>query len=301
MQTLAQLKPGDCVELIAPASRCTDSRIKAMQDLCASWGLHCIIEPSIFGDDLLFANDDEARFKALKYALERKDTQAIFCVRGGYGSGRLIPALTKMSPPPSNKLFVGMSDITALHLYLQQAWQWPVILGAAAPDQVCDDSIRSLKAILFGEVAQVQMQGMPMNALAEKDVSIDASSLTGGNLCLVQTSIGTPWQMQARGKIIFLEEVGERAYRIDRMLEHLRQANLFEGAVAIIFGDCLEGTEPDGSSLINPVLERFASQCQIPVIRIEGIGHGRTNRPLVLGAPARLKLGEVVKLSIAFS
>ena len=298
MQTLPRLKPGDCVELIAPASRCTDSRLRSMEALCASWGLRCIIEPSIFGDDLLCANTDEARFKALKYAFEREDTQAVFCVRGGYGSGRLIPALTTMSPPPSKKLFVGMSDITALHLYIQQAWQWPVILGAAAPEQVCAESIQSLKAILFGEVAQVQMQGIPMNALAEADLSIDALSVTGGNLCLVQTSIGTPYQMQARGKIILLEEVGERAYRIDRMLEHLRQANLFEGAVAIIFGDCLEGNEADGSSLIDPVLERFASQCDVPVIRIEGVGHGHTNRPLVLGASATLRLGKTVQLSI---
>lgn len=298
MQKLRPLKPGDRVELIAPASRCTSARLEAIKTMCESWGLVCVIEPSLFGDDLLCANDDEARFKAFRHALMREDTQAIFCVRGGYGSARLIPALTSVSKPPVHKLFVGMSDITALHLYIQQVWDWPVILGSASPDQVSDASIQSLKSILFAETAQVQRFGVPMNALASEDLSIDASAVTGGNLCLVQASIGTPWQMQAEGNIIFLEEVGERGYRIDRMLEHLGQAGLFDGAKAIIFGDCLEGEEPDGSSLIDRVLQRFASNCDIPVVRMEGIGHGHTNWPLVLGARTTLQLGETVELNI---
>jgi muramoyltetrapeptide carboxypeptidase len=298
MQKLQPLKPGDRVELIAPASRCTSARLEAIKTLCESWGLVCVIEPSLFGDDLLCANDDEARFNAFRHALLREDTQAIFCVRGGYGSARLIPALMGVSKPPVHKLFVGMSDITALHLYLQQAWDWPVILGCAAPDQVSDASIQSLKSILFGETAQVQRVGVPMNASAREELSINAPCVTGGNLCLVQASIGTPWQMQGADKIIFLEEVGERGYRIDRMLEHLRQAGLFNRAKAIIFGDCIEGEEPDGSSLIDPVLQRFASHCDIPVVRMEGIGHGHTNWPLVLGARTTLHLGETVQLHV---
>jgi muramoyltetrapeptide carboxypeptidase len=296
MQNLPILKPGDTVEIIAPASRCTDKRLAAIKELLSSWQLNCIVEKDIFGDDLLCANSDEARFKALKNALQRRDTKAIICARGGYGSMRLIPELMKMSPPESLKLFVGMSDITALNLYFQQQWHWPTIHGAAAPDVFSSESIASLKDILFGEVKQVAFEGKSLNTLAEKELTLE-SSVTGGNLCLVQTSIGTNWQLDAKQKIIFLEEVGERGYRVDRMLEHIRQAHLFKDAAAIVFGDFLEGEEPDGSSLINPVLKRFAEHCDIPVVQIVGIGHGHINFPLILGTSAKLKLGRQVKLT----
>lgn len=137
---------------------------------------------------------------------------------------------------------------------------------------------------------------MPLNTLAEKSHTLHAS-VTGGNLCLVQTSLGTNWQVDARKKILFLEEVGERGYRIDRMLEQLQQANVFKGTRAIIFGDFLEGEEPDGSSLVNPVLKRFAQRLDLPVIQIKGIGHGHVNFPLPLGTKATLQLGDDIKLT----
>ena len=296
MQNLPTLKPGDTVEIIAPASRCTDERLTAIKELLASWQLNCIVDNAIFGDDLLCANSDEVRFKSLKNALYRPDSKAIICARGGYGCMRLIPELNNITPPKTLKLFVGMSDITALHLYFQQQWHWPTIHGATSPDVLSKESITSLKDILFGNVQQVSFVGTPLNTPAEKELKLE-SRVTGGNLCLVQTSIGTSWQMDAKQKIIFLEEVGERGYRVDRMLEQLRQAQLFKDATAIVFGDFLEGEEPDGSSLIQPVLERFAQHSTIPVIQLSGIGHGHINFPFMLGTRATLELGRQVKLT----
>lgn len=295
MQQLPVVKPCDQVEIIAPASRCTDKHLYELKEILESWQLHCIISDEIFGNDLLCANTDAIRGKLLKSALYNPDTTAIICARGGYGSLRLIPELAKLSPPSSPKLFIGMSDITALHLYIQQEWQWPTLHGALALDKFSPESIASLQAILFGKVDQVEFTGIPLNTLAEKNQLIEAT-LTGGNLCLVQTSIGTSWQLDARNKIIFLEEVGERGYRIDRSLEHLSQAHIFQDAAAIILGDFTEGNEPNGESLIMSVLKRFAQNCKIPVIKIEGIGHGYTNYPLPLGTKSKLQLGKDPKL-----
>lgn len=297
MHHLPILKPGDSVEIIAPASRCSDTQLASLRALLESWQLNCLVADDIFGKDLLCANTDDARFEHLLNAIQNPKTKAIICARGGYGSMRLIPALARVSQPLDTKIFVGMSDTTALQLYFQQHWQWPTIHGALLPDKFSKESIDSVKSIFFGEVKQVEFtQLIPLNTLATEKAVIHAS-VTGGNLCLVQAGIGTTWQMDGRDKIILLEEVDERGYQVDRMLEHLRQAALFSGAKALIFGDFLGGEEPDGSSLINPVLQRFAKACDIPVVQIKGIGHGYTNFPIPLGTGARLQLGHELKLS----
>lgn len=292
------LKPGDQVAVLAPASRCSDKRLAEISELLSSWQVHCLIDEDIFGDDLLCANTDEMRFKALKNALLNPDIKAIICARGGYGSMRLIPALRQISPPDLPKLFVGISDITALHLYLQQQWQWPTIHGVLAKENYSPESIASLKSLLFGTVEPLRLSGRALNDRAMQDQRIEAD-IIGGNLCLVQTSIGTSWQIDGRNKIILLEEIGERGYRIDRMLEHLQQARVFQNAAAVLFGDFLEGKEPDGSSLIQAVLERFAQHCPIPVLQIPGIGHGYVSAPIPLGTRVHLQLGEQIVLHYA--
>lgn len=297
MKQLPVLKPGDLVELIAPASRCTDSQLLELKELLESWQLNCIVKDDIFAADLLCANTDEARFEHLKNALLHPESKAIICARGGYGAMRLIPQLNTVQAPTQAKIFVGMSDTTCLQLYLQQHWGWPTIHGAAAPDRYSAESIAALKALLFAEVEQAEFTNLkPLNEQAKQDRAIE-SSVTGGNLVLIQTGIGTNWQMDGRDKLILLEEIGERGYRVDRMLEQLRQANILKGAAAILLADFLGGDEPDGTSLIQPVLQRFAERCDIPVVQMKGIGHGRTNYPIPLGTNARLQLGAAISLT----
>lgn len=135
MRKLPVLSVGDCIEIIAPSSRSTDKQLFELKELLESWGLNCIVQKDIFAKDLLCANTDEMRLKHLKNALQNSQTKAVICVRGGYGSARLISKLADIHPPESNKIFVGISDVTCLHLYLQQHWGWPTIHGAAAPDK----------------------------------------------------------------------------------------------------------------------------------------------------------------------
>lgn len=296
MKKLPILKAGDNVELIAPASRCSEQLLSDIKALLTSWQLNCIVADDIFGDDLLCANSDAKRFQALKRALLNPDTQAVICARGGYGSMRLIPELEKITPPASPKLFMGMSDITALNIFLEQKWHWPTIHGALALDKFTPEAINEMQSILFAEKQQMTYVAKPLNDAAKKHHTVQAV-ITGGNLCLVQTSIGTTWQLSGRDKIIFLEEISERGYRIDRMLQHLQQARILKDAVAIVFGDFIEGNEPDGTSLVQQVLERFALTCDIPVVQIKGVGHARENLPLPLGTPATLELGNQAKLT----
>lgn len=296
--TISPLVPGDQVEIIAPASSCSEMRLNKLVTLLESYQLKCHVDENIFGEDLLCANTDVYRFKALERCLFSSDIKAIICARGGYGSMHLLPYLADLPRPPQWKWFVGMSDITALHLHFNQKWHWPVIHGTMSCDVASLESIQAVKSILFGEVAQVIFQAQGNNKAAQQTHLIKAP-IVGGNLCLVQASLGTPWQINTKNKIIFLEEVSERGYRIDRMLEQLKQAGIFKDAAAVVLGDFLNGDEKEGGSYVEPVLSRFAAESMIPVVRIQGAGHGYVNTPFCLGVTATIQCSDnLIKLTI---
>jgi muramoyltetrapeptide carboxypeptidase len=120
---------------------------------------------------------------------------------------------------------------------------------------------------------------IPMNTQAQKITTL-SGRVVGGNLTIVQTSLGTPWQLKVKDKILFFEEVNERGYRIDRILTHLQQAQFFNGVKAVLLGDFVKGEEPDGTTLIWEVLNRFAANSPFSVFKLPGCGHGRQNYPI---------------------
>jgi muramoyltetrapeptide carboxypeptidase len=288
------------IDIIAPSSTVSTNDLHTIRDMLLAWGLTPHIPDTLLGADLLCANTDEQRFEHLKNALFNETSDAIWCVRGGYGCTRLLPALAKLTPPKRQKLLIGCSDITALHIFLQQQWGWATLHapGAkqAALGEISDADILAVKNFLLQD-AQSQNDNLlfnyplvPLNTPAQKFIQI-TSTITGGNLCLIQASIGTFWQINPRHKILFLEEVNERGYRIDRMLTHLQQAGILEGLDSLLLGDFIGGEEPSGKSLVEPVLQRFADSCPYPVLRCRGIGHGFENHPMMLGTPITLKPG----------
>ncbi len=288
---LPYLNAGDVVEIIAPASRCTHAQLSGLQELLRQWDLRPQVAADIFGDDLLCAHDDAHRLHSLYKALSNPYSKAVLCARGGYGSMRLIPELLKLPKPETPKLFIGLSDITALHLFLMQHWGWPVIHGGITIDKTLPTSIVRLKDLIFAPDKKIIKTDLsPMNQNAAEFAQITAK-LTGGNLCLVQTSLATPWQIKAENCILILEEVGERGYKVDRMLAQLEQAGVFSQVKAILLGDFSAGEEADGSSLVEPVLKRFAESCSVPVLRIQGFGHNAHNDPLILGTEILLTTG----------
>lgn len=300
------LQAGDIVDIVAPSSappyKEMKGVIKAAEKTLRSWGLIPRIPTNLFGDDILCAHTDAQRFKFLKDALYNNKSSAVWCLRGGYGSTRLIPNLAALPTPKQCKIFIGMSDITALHILLQQKWHWPTLHGPSTNQvsmkRVHTENIRDLKAILFGKETSLDyLNLLPLNSAAKKRQDIQAP-LIGGNLCLIQASLGTPWEMNANNKILFIEEINERGYQVDRILQHITQVGVLRGVKAILFGDFIQGNEPNGKSLIGPVLLRFAKECNFPVLRCSGIGHGHYNRPLPLGTPALLQLKKQSSLTV---
>ena len=287
------LKPGAIVDVIAPAGGCSLEILAKIKTFLISWNLRPRLATDLFGPDWLCANDDDHRFKQLHAALVNQSSSVVWCLRGGYGSTRLLPALMKVDIPAYTKLFIGFSDITALHIFLQQTWHWQTLHGPSLTQivqkKIDSASIEQCQQIIFGRLQKVTFELEPLNQTARASRSI-VSSLIGGTLSLIQTSLATNWQILTNDKILFLEEVNESAYRVDRMLNHLEQAGILSKVTALLFGDFIITHSPQQQALTASILQRFAEQQSFPVLRCRGIGHGCTNYSLPLASKTILNL-----------
>jgi muramoyltetrapeptide carboxypeptidase len=247
------------------------------------------------------SNDDEYRFNNLAKALLAEDSKAVWCIRGGYGSARIIPKLNNIAVPTNSKLFIGFSDITALHIFLNQQWGWCTVHGKVLQqfsEQHCDEASKEqMKSLLYGTQQLIYNDLQPLNEAAKQRNLPITSTITGGNLCIVESSIGTSWQLEPTGKILFLEEENERGYRVDRSLEHLLQAGLLKGVEAIILGEFIGGEESNGCNLVQNALQRFALNLPIPVLSYNLIGHGTSNQPLPLGTKSTITFSNKINLT----
>jgi muramoyltetrapeptide carboxypeptidase len=290
------LVEGDVVDIIAPASSSSVEGLHKGLQFLEGWGLVPRMSPQIFGNDVICANTDENRFDQLKEALLTEDSHAIWCVRGGYGANRLVPELAKLRKPKGPpKLFMGFSDITTLHVFLNTQWGWPTVHGPMIDrigrGLILEPQIKELHDIYFGDEAKVTFSGLkPMNQAARVSKMI-RGPVTGGNLMTLQSVIGTAAPWKTRGKVVFLEEIDERGYRVDRLLEHLNQTGHFAGAKAIVLGEFLGGAETDGSNRVPQVLKRFAESLSIPVMTGIQAGHGDLQRPIPFETDAVLTTG----------
>lgn len=295
------LAPGDTIDIVAPGFRCPVENLERGLEFLRQAGLRPRVPADLFGPDLLCSNSDAQRFTQLRRALMARDSRAVWCVRGGYGAIRLIQRLRACAVPRTPKLFVGYSDATTLHWLLNQHWRWPSLhgplldrLGSA---QYPDSQRQELLDTLFGAQSQVCFANLtPLNPAARRRRTLD-SRVFGGNLTVLQSMLGTPLQRTPKG-ILFLEDVGERGYRIDRMLEHMSQAGLLKRLDAIVFGSFIGGNETDGANLGPQVLNRFAQNQSIPVFSGVQAGHGEHQRPLFLRAAAQLVCGATPSLTI---
>jgi muramoyltetrapeptide carboxypeptidase len=295
------LAPGDVIDVVAPGFRCTPEQLAAGIEFLKRRGLVPRVPANLFGEDLLCANTDAQRFAQLRKALYARDSRAIWCVRGGYGAIRIIERLQALRPPRRAKLLIGYSDATTLHQLLNLFWGWPSLhgplldrLGSAA---IPDEERVELDGVLFGGAPLTKFAKLvPLNAAARRRQRI-VSRLTGGNLTVLQSTLGTALQRRPAA-ILVLEDIAERGYRIDRILEQLRQAGVLRNLKAIVLGTFLGGAEADGSNLGPAVLERFARTLAIPVLAGMDTGHGPYQRPVFLHTRAELQCGTDAHLTV---
>lgn len=295
------LLPGDVVDIIAPASAATVDKTEAGIKWLKQQGLVPRFSERMIDTDVFFAAPLHEQWEQLEKALY-SDSKVIWCLRGGYGSMRLIPLLEKIKIPPQPKLLIGFSDITALHLYFNQKWNWPTLHGRTIsqlhPDWEMNEEQAQLVDLLFGKREEIVFNNLvAMNEAAKVQQEIKAP-VVGGNLRILQSSLGTPWEVDTKDKILFIEDVAERGYSVDRMLEQLYQANITNlNLKALLIGDFTEGFEKNGKDLVQVALKRFAERVNYPVISGLPCGHAKnSNAPLPFNTDSTLFLGPAPRL-----
>ena len=280
-QPPAALRPGDRVAVIAPASGFDrESFERGLTLLGARYRTE--YTEGVFERERYLAGSDARRLRELRAALDNPQTRAVFCARGGYGATRLLAALG--DPPPLNKLLVGFSDITALHLWLQShrriSIHGPVLTQLP---RLPLESRDRLFALLESPTPPPALRGTAtyVSGIAE-------GPLLGGNLSVLTRLLGTPFMPALEGALLLLEDQGERPYRLDRMWTHLMLAGTFKRVRGIVLGSFTNCEEEKADYRSSELLRELALATGVPCAAGFPIGHGDQNEALPLGARARL-------------
>lgn len=303
MITPTYLKPGDTVVLIAPARSVSKIDIESFECWVSAngWELECA--PNLFCTYHQFAGTDEQRCDDLAWALSHPTAKAIFTARGGYGSMRTLASLeskvvnldqwlSKQTP----KWFVGFSDMTTIHLWLNKN-EWASIHGPVATQWGqkhlwVKANVDGLQGVLMG-----QSTSLPVKREQVNSGKAFSGQLVGGNLSLLYAALGTPLQPNTVGKVLLIEDLDEYLYHIDRMLRSCKAAGLFEGIEALVVGsmiDMKDNATPFGRTpreMITEALGDFG----FPMLFDVEIGHDQRNHAVKLGCDITFDLSNLTQ------
>ena len=286
------LKKGDTIMILSPAGRIKDkSSIEPGIKLANHWGLVVFFGNHMLSQDHTFAGSDAQRTEDLQKALDNPSIKAIWAARGGYGAIRIIDDLDFSKFTENPKWIIGYSDITVLHNKIHDLGfqtihgQMPLTLDLEDPVQ--KQSIISLRKALFGKKLSYKLDSSKFNRLGESK-----GQVVGGNLSIVYSMLASNSDLDMNGKVLFIEDVGEALYHIDRMMISLKRAGYFKNCRGLIVGDFrLKKNEGNsfGKTLEDIVLEAVEGT-DFPVIFNFPAGHLDDNRAIIIGDYVTLKV-----------
>ena len=288
------LQPGDTVGIIAPASNIKFDLLEAGCDTLRRLGYKPFYFDSILEKDLYFAGSTERRARELDEMFARDDVRAIVCARGGYGANYLLQTLNLGNIKAHPKIFVGYSDITSLLTYITDSiglvtFHGPMVTrDFGNPDGV---DLVSWEAALSG-ASPWEVNFGPGSGAKPLRPGSGEGILYGGCLSMLVASLGTPYEIQTAGTILFIEDMAEKPYQIDRMLMQLKLAGKFAGVRGIVFGEMLDCVQKkdQGYTLENVVL-RIVGDLGVPLAYGLRSGHvSRENVTLPIGVRAELQV-----------
>jgi len=297
------LKKGDLVDVVCLASAASFAEFREVKKLLNKNGLEarfCNAEEILVTKkplNLLPHASAKIRFEQLRFALENKESKAVWCIRGGYGSAEIIPLLEKSAKIAQSKAFIGFSDITSLAIFLNQKWNWQIIYGPMlvqlAFNKVADKSKKTIFDLVFGKKNSLEYKIKNLSEKKSEPLNL-SGELVGGCLSLIATHFATANEIEWKNKILFLEDIDETAEKIDRYFWQLIQIMLNKKSFpkAILLGNYSQGvTKNYQKEIIQITLENFAKKLQeirlkIPVLlETSGcLGHSQNIMPLIIGA-----------------
>ncbi|MEO1653376.1 MAG: LD-carboxypeptidase [Bacteroidota bacterium] len=286
----AFLCPGDQVNIVAPAKRVSQQEMTMAIQILESWGLKVVLGRNLYKTHNQFAGTDLERAQDLQDALDDPQAKAIICARGGYGTIRIVDGLNFEKLIAFPKWLIGFSDITVLHCHLHNMGVKSIhgIMPLLFPKQT-QETIESLRKALFGELVEVNALPHPLNRSGEAE-----GRIIGGNLSLFANTIGTTSEVNTDGKILFLEDVNEYLYHLDRMLIHLYRAGKLKNLAGLIIGHFTEIKDNEiafGQS-VNEIIADLVKEYDYPVCYDVPVGHEIHNMTIICGNPSRLLVNE---------
>jgi muramoyltetrapeptide carboxypeptidase len=294
------LRAGDTVGIIAPAGPIQPDALEAGYATLLGMGYRPFYLPSILERDLYFAGSVERRLNELHEMFRRREVRAILCARGGYGCNYLLPHLDLDLVRQSPKIFVGCSDVTTLLTYLCDAAELVTFHGPMAagdfgrPNGVDEDAW--FAAVASGEAYERVFDIAEVEPLAKGTAD---GILYGGCLSLLCASLGTPYEIRTRDTILFLEDLGEPPYRVDRMLMQLKLAGKLKRVKGIIFGEMSRCNQRGAEDYrLQQVVMRVLGDLRVPIAFGLKSGHvSGKNFTLPIGVQATLRVNESVTLA----
>src|SRR5215203_1137872 len=298
-----KLVPGSRVALIAPAGPLLErDDLTRAEALCRALGYDPVLGKSAHAHHGYLAGTDDERLDDLNSALVDPAIHAIWCIRGGYGSIRLLDRIDYDAMSRRPKIVVGFSDITALLNAITEMTGVVTFHGPVARAAMPAFSRRHFELVLAGNTLAGRLGRLPVpmgelvspeNRIVTLRAGIAEGPLVGGNLTLLQCLVGTPYFPELAGAILFLEDVGEDLYRVDRMLSHLRLVGALQQLAGIIIGRFteLKRSTGDGALGFDEVLAHYLDPLGIPAAYGFPIGHIDDQWTLPLGVTARLDAG----------
>jgi muramoyltetrapeptide carboxypeptidase len=290
------LKPGNKVGIIAPARKVSFKELEPAIKVFNSWGLETILSPHLLGSCNQYSGTDEERTADLQAMLDHPEIRAIFCARGGYGTLRIIDQLDFSKFCKKPKWIVGFSDITVLHAHIQQNFSIET-LHAMMPLNIISGkkmqkrmlALESLRCALFGQKLKYNTEPHPLNLKGSAE-----GILIGGNLSLLYAISGSISEPDTRDKILFIEDLDEYLYHIDRMMMNLKRSGKLSHIKGMIVGGMTEMKDnkiPFGKTA-EEIISEEVKDFDFPVCFNFPAGHMDDNRALILGRNVKLKVNK---------
>ena len=281
-----RLSPGATVGVVAPAGRVDSNDLQQGIVYLERMGFKVILGRHIEKAYRYFAGKDQERAEDLSSMLSNQEVAAVLCARGGFGSARILPYLDLARLSISPKIFVGSSDITTLLHFLSKKLSWVTFHGPMVATQFGKNPTVSMEKnflqILSGEAVEMRFPGVTaLRSGAAEGV------LTGGCLTLLCATVGTDYEIETEGKILFLEDTDEPPFRIDRMLTYLKAIKKFDSVEGVVFGQ-MPRCQPE---LLSEIIMDILADFRFPILFGFPSGHGDGTATLPFGVSVRLDGG----------
>jgi muramoyltetrapeptide carboxypeptidase len=288
------LKKGDTIGLVCPAGFMPLEKVQTCLDVLQQWGYKIKIGNTVGGaSSTYFSGSDEERLTDFQQMMDDDEVKVVLCARGGYGTGRIIDNIDFKKFRKQPKWIVGYSDVTILHSHIYSNYYISSLhapMAAAFNEEgFKNEFVRSLKNALEGKKLKYKCGVHEFNRKGEA-----VGELVGGNLALLAHLVGTSSDIKTRGKILFLEDVGEQLYNIDRMLHQLKRSGKLARLAGLIFGGFTETKDTDRpfGKPVQEILHEIVKEYDYPVCYDFPVSHTDRNYALKIGVGYKLKVGK---------